>query len=330
MLASAGKGNRYRGIPGGRLIAGGVLAASAVAAAASVRPWGRRVPSQAVSAGMWGSTAVTGAGSAFLLLYLLELAVKGTVTDRDRNSDWPGFADRLSWTAGAALFTGAAIAWRRRAGDVCVFCGKDHPEGDIAGVEYPTPEPPKPWVRYLAYAGCAGLTPYAVMHLMVANGRQPFGLRREDIIEGGAGGPGWRCTASRGSTSPPGWAASCYSGSPIRGASASGLDPATGRAPGAALPAADSRLGDRADAGHLRDRRRQLHRAGGNRRGSRQLGGRSSAFGRHRDDGVRNVRYGADGGRLVVSATNPSTLRAGPGRDRAGRTPPATAARFDS
>ncbi|MDG4810821.1 hypothetical protein O7634_29035 [Micromonospora sp. WMMD1120] len=188
VLAGIGRGNRYRGVPGGRWVAGGVLAASAVAAAASVRPWGRRMPSPAVSTGMWGSTAVTGAGSAFLLLYLLELAVKGTVTDRDRNTDWPGFADRLSWTAGAALFTGASIAWRRRTRDVCVYCGKDHPDGDVAGVEYPTPEPPKPWVRYLAYAGCAGLTPYAVMHLLVANGRQPFGLKREDIIEGGAGG----------------------------------------------------------------------------------------------------------------------------------------------
>ncbi|MBG0567784.1 hypothetical protein [Actinoplanes aureus] len=188
VLAATGRGSRYRGIPAGKWVAGGVLATAAAAAAASVRPWGRRVPSRAVTTGMWGATGVTTAGSAFLLLYLLELAVKGTVTDRDQNTDWPGFADRLSWTAGAALFTGASIAWRRRTRDACVYCGQQHPEGERAGLEYPEPEPPRPWVRNLAYAGCAGLLPYSVMHLLVANGRQPFGLKREDLIEGGAGG----------------------------------------------------------------------------------------------------------------------------------------------
>ncbi|MBC6471219.1 hypothetical protein [Actinomadura alba] len=151
-------------LPQAAWVAAAVMFAAAVAAAATVRPWGRRVPRGAVSGGVWTVAALTLGASAFLLLNLIELAVTGTVRDREGDPDWSGFAARLCFAAGAALLVATALSWRHRTAATCARCGDAHSPEAVAAVEHPAPHAAPRRVRWIAYAGCAAFVPYYAVH----------------------------------------------------------------------------------------------------------------------------------------------------------------------
>ncbi|MFC6015327.1 hypothetical protein ACFP2T_03835 [Plantactinospora solaniradicis] len=157
----------------------GLLLAGSAMAAATVRPWGRRIPPGLVSTGVWAVTGLALAGSAMVLLNLIELFLTGAVQDRHGNADWLPFAQRLGLAGVAALFVATAISWRRRTSGGCVRCGRNHPPGR-PDRRHPAPHPAPPVVRRFAYAGCATLLPYAVLHTLGAfgvPGIEPDGYR---------------------------------------------------------------------------------------------------------------------------------------------------------
>lgn len=139
------------------------LLIGAVVAVASVRPWRRRFPRGFITIGLWLVTAASLAGSCFILLNLIELVVTGSVTDRDGNSDWSTFIERLVAAGLAVLFVAAAISWRGRISGRCARCGAPHPTGAVELV-HPAPHAAPRGVRWAAYAGCLTFAPYLTMH----------------------------------------------------------------------------------------------------------------------------------------------------------------------
>lgn len=141
-----------------------LLAVGAVAAAGSVRPWGRRLPGALITISLSLIAALALAGSCFVLLNLIELVVTGSVSDRDGNSDWTTFAERLAAAVLAALFVASALSWRRRTSEPCAHCGASHQAGAVE-VAHPAPPHAAPLgVRWTAYAGCAAFIPYLTVH----------------------------------------------------------------------------------------------------------------------------------------------------------------------
>jgi hypothetical protein len=100
---------------------------------------------------VWALAAVLLAGSCWLLLNLVELALTGTVTDRHGDPAWPAFLQRLGLTVAGALLV-AAVA-RRGTGGV-------RPPAHAAPVR----------VRWIGYAGCLAWLPYAGAHLLAVAG----------------------------------------------------------------------------------------------------------------------------------------------------------------
>jgi hypothetical protein len=109
----------------------------------------------------WTMAGVLLAGSCWLLLNLVELALTGTVTDRHGDPAWLAFLERLGLTAAGALLVATTV--RRRAG----------------GLRPPAHAAP-PRIRWIAYAGCAAWLPYGGVHLLSAlgvPGLEPDGFR---------------------------------------------------------------------------------------------------------------------------------------------------------
>lgn len=110
---------------------------------------------------VWALAVVLLAGSCWLLLNLVELALTGTVTDRHGDPAWPAFLQRLALTAAGALLV-AAVA-RRSPGGV-------RPPAHAAPVR----------IRRIAYAGCLAWLPYGAGHLLAVvgvPGLEPHGDR---------------------------------------------------------------------------------------------------------------------------------------------------------
>ncbi|SDK67730.1 D-alanyl-D-alanine dipeptidase [Nonomuraea maritima] len=149
-----------------------VLLVGSVVAAATVRPWGRRVPSRVLSAGAWGVALLALAGSCMVLLHLIQLVLTGT-------ADGVIFVERLCLAAVGALFTATALAHTRRSAGVCVRCGRAH-QADATNRRHPAPHAAPPIVRRIAYAGCCAFLPYLVLHTLGAAGVpgiEPGGFR---------------------------------------------------------------------------------------------------------------------------------------------------------
>lgn len=109
----------------------------------------------------WATAAVLLAGSCWLLLNLVELALTGTVTDRHGNPAWLAFLQRLGLTAAGALLVATTV--RPRPG----------------GLRPPAHAAPAR-IRRIAYAGCLAWLPYGGVHLLSAlgvPGLEPDGFR---------------------------------------------------------------------------------------------------------------------------------------------------------
>lgn len=109
----------------------------------------------------WAMAVVLLAGSCWLLLNLVELALTGTVTDRHGDPAWLAFLERLGLTAAGALLVATTV--RRRAGGL-------RPHAHAAPTR----------IRRIAYAGCIAWLPYGVVHLLSAfgvPGLEPEGFR---------------------------------------------------------------------------------------------------------------------------------------------------------
>lgn len=150
----------------------GVLLSGAGFAAAAARSGGRRFLARAVAAGVWGTAGLLLAGSCFVLLQLIQLAVTGTVSGRDGNSDWSSFVHRLCFLAVGALFVATAVSWRRRTAGHCSHCGRTHTPGTVMVVR-PAPQAAPRSVRWTAYGGCATFVPYLTVHGLHAAGLLP-------------------------------------------------------------------------------------------------------------------------------------------------------------
>lgn len=157
------------GVPGLAWPGAVVLFVGAVAAAASVSPWGRRLPTALVTVAVGLVAALSAAGSTFVLLNLIDLAVTGSVSDRDGNSDWSTFAERLIAALLAVLFVAATLSWRRRNSGGCTRCGGSHATG-AGELVHPAPHAAPRGVRWAAYAGCAAFVPYLTVHGLGMNG----------------------------------------------------------------------------------------------------------------------------------------------------------------
>ncbi|MEV4639724.1 hypothetical protein AB0J80_20440 [Actinoplanes sp. NPDC049548] len=109
----------------------------------------------------WTMAGVLLAGSCWLLLNLVELALTGIVTDRHGDPAWLAFLERLGLTAAGALLVATTV--RRRAGGL-----------------RPLPHAAPARIRRIAYAGCAAWLPYGGVHLLSAfgvPGLEPGGFR---------------------------------------------------------------------------------------------------------------------------------------------------------
>ncbi|MDG4810798.1 hypothetical protein O7634_28920 [Micromonospora sp. WMMD1120] len=157
------------GLPGVAIPGAVVLLVGAVFAVATVRPWGLRLPHRLVSVVVWTVAGLCLAGSCWLLLDLSQLVVEGTITDRDGNSGWLQFGERLALTAVGALFVATALAWRRTT--LCARCGHVHAVVTVA-TEPPDPRPASRRVQLIAYLGCLAWLPYGGLHTLGALGVQ--------------------------------------------------------------------------------------------------------------------------------------------------------------
>jgi hypothetical protein len=162
----------FVGIPNGALPSAGVMLVGAVTASATWRSWGVRMPGP-VSWVLSGVATLTLAGSCFVLLDLIQLVLTGSVTDRDGNSDWVAFGERLGSAAVGVLVIATATSWRRRTSGVCPRCGHAH-SPDVLGVERPAPCAATERVCRIAYAGCCAFLPYLALHGLHFAGLAPW------------------------------------------------------------------------------------------------------------------------------------------------------------
>ncbi|TDD31084.1 hypothetical protein E1287_27660 [Actinomadura sp. KC06] len=159
LLAIALGGRTLYDIPYLVWVAVAALFMGASLALAAVREWGRRLPPLVVSVGLWTMVVLSLAGSAFVLLNLIELAVDGTVRDRDGRSDWEGLGQRLGFAVAAALFLATALSWRHCTRNSCPRCGRPaHPPGSVPAVVRPAPPAPGR-IRRIAHLGSLAVVP---------------------------------------------------------------------------------------------------------------------------------------------------------------------------
>lgn len=159
--------------------AAAVLLAGAAVAAATLAAPPQRASWRMVSAALWTVAGLALAGSCWVLLSLIELILTGTVRDRDGNSDWLAFSERLSLAVVGALFMATAVAWQRRGAKACPRCGTTHPPMTSTR-RHPEPRAASPRVRLIACAGAAAFVPYLVLHALGAAGVagiEPDGFR---------------------------------------------------------------------------------------------------------------------------------------------------------
>jgi hypothetical protein len=155
------------GLPGAAVPGAVLLLIGTVMALATIHRWGRRLPRRLITGSLWTVAGLCLIGSCWLLLDLCQLAIEGTVTDRDGRSGWLGFVERLGLTLAGALFVATALAWRRTV--VCARCGHLH----LVMTAAARPAPPRPAsrrIRWIAYAGCLAWLPYAGLHTLSALG----------------------------------------------------------------------------------------------------------------------------------------------------------------
>lgn len=192
LAAAIGGHGRFVGVAYAAWPAAVVLLAGAVVAATSIGAPKPGVPRSAVSVAVWVVAALALAGSCWVLLNLIELALTGTVRDRSGNSDWVTFTQRLALAGVGALLVATAIAWQRRTAGVCIRCGQSH--GRSSGRRYPDPHPAPLAVRRIAYAGCGLFLPYLTLHVLGASGVagiEPNGFRPPwSALAAGVGGIG--------------------------------------------------------------------------------------------------------------------------------------------
>ncbi|WP_433061227.1 hypothetical protein [Dactylosporangium sp. CS-033363] len=157
--------------------------------AAAVLLVGAAAAFRAVVPLLWAVAGLALAGSCWVLLSLVELALTGAVTNRDGSPGWVAFAERLGLVAVSALFTASAIAHRRRV--------HVHAAGVTCAFEHPEPHTAPPLVRRIADAGCAAFLPYFVLHFLGAAGVpgiEPHGFRPPwAAVLAGAAGIGLAC-----------------------------------------------------------------------------------------------------------------------------------------
>lgn len=178
VAATAGR-QQFAGVMYAAWPAAAVQLVGAVTAGLTIGAPKRAVPLRTVSAALWSVTALALAGSCWVLLNLIELALTGTVRDRDGNVDWTTFIERLALAGVGALFAATALSWQRRAGGVCARCGKAH-AAQVSGLRFPEPHPAPPIVCRIAYMGCAVFLPYLFLHVLGAlgvAGIEPDGFR---------------------------------------------------------------------------------------------------------------------------------------------------------
>ena len=178
VLLLAGHGALY-GVHCLGWLAATVLAIGAGLAAMSVRG-GRWLPPGLVEAGLWCVVLVALAGSAFVLLDLISLAMNGAMLGRDGQPDWGPFAERLGFVGVAALFLSTALSWRHRTAHSCPCCGLAHPADAVLATERPlVPAPAR--IRLIAHLGSVAFVPYYACHLLRFANLPPFrGTRLPD------------------------------------------------------------------------------------------------------------------------------------------------------
>jgi hypothetical protein len=179
LTTAIGGNSRFAGLAYAAWPAAVVLLVGAVVAGTTISALKVRGPRRAVSAALWGVAALALAGSCWVLLSLIELALTGTVRDRDGNSDWATFTERLALAGVGALFVATALSWQRRTVGVCTVCGKAH-TSRVSGRRYPEPHPAPVAVRRIAYVGCGVFLPYLALHTLGAlgvSGIEPDGFR---------------------------------------------------------------------------------------------------------------------------------------------------------
>jgi hypothetical protein len=149
---------------------------AAPAALETVRPSGPRVPRSVPSAVCWCACGLAGAGTFGFVMNFLQLIFDGRV------DDWASFAVQLLCAAGAVLFAGTALAYRRRSAGACARCGRVHAPGESA-TTYPPPSVPSRAVRWTAYAGAVAFVPYATMKTIWASGGTFAGVSGEEMLQ---------------------------------------------------------------------------------------------------------------------------------------------------
>ncbi|MBG0567790.1 hypothetical protein [Actinoplanes aureus] len=165
------------GLPGTALPGGLILLGGAIAALATFQQCGSRVPRRAVTGAIWTVAVLALAGSCWLLLNLIQLALTGKVTNADGEPAWTAFLERLALTLVGALFVATALAWRRT--ERCARCGLSHPRA-VVDVRRPPAHAAPRRILYIAYAGCLAWLPYAGTHTLGAMGVpgvEPDGFR---------------------------------------------------------------------------------------------------------------------------------------------------------
>ncbi|MFF0519941.1 hypothetical protein ACFYTC_14635 [Actinomadura nitritigenes] len=154
---------------------GAVLLAGGIMAVASVRDVGRLLPRAWPLAGLWAACAVAGAGTFGIVMSALQLVFTGAV------DDWPVFGVEASCAVGAALFAGAAAAFRRRTEGACARCGRVHAAIGAAKVPAPVTDAPR-GVRRAAYAGALAFVPYMAMKTTWAFGGTFAGIPGDEVV----------------------------------------------------------------------------------------------------------------------------------------------------
>jgi hypothetical protein len=174
VAAGIGAGERsFAGFPYAAIPGIVFLLVAAAVAVATLKPRRWQPPV------LWAIAGVSLAGSCWILLNLVELALAGTVTDRDGNPGWTEFLERLALVIVGVLLAATAVAVRRRTAGSCPRCGTVHAPGRTAR-RYPGAQAAPRTVRMIAYAGCLAWLPYAGSHTLAAfgvPGIEPDGYR---------------------------------------------------------------------------------------------------------------------------------------------------------
>ncbi len=155
--------------------AAAVLLTGGIMAVASVRDVGRQMPRWWALTALWAACALTASGTFGFVMNAIQLLFTASV------DDWSWFGVECLCAVGAALFGGAAVAFRRRTAGTCARCGLVHAR---AGTR-PRPAPPSPASRAMrrtAFAGALGFLPYVAMKTTWAFGGTFAGISGDEAV----------------------------------------------------------------------------------------------------------------------------------------------------